>query len=121
MSIVLLSVASFAVAALVYRQFRKNHYRPQPVSQGTIAENPQQLAAVQRLSTKVPFGKYKNRPVSEMLQDTNYCDWLRDNEDPERRKQYQSFFTIFDSLSAQLFDQNSRLTSSGDTRLGSTI
>jgi hypothetical protein len=26
----------------------------------------------------VPFGKYKGQPVDLMLQDTNYCDWLKD-------------------------------------------
>ena len=127
MSIILLSVASLAAVALVYRQFRKHHFGTQPIqfpqstvtgaSQWPSSQQAEQLAAMQRLSTKVPFGKYKNRPISEMLQDTNYCDWLRDNEDPNRRKQYQSFFKVFDTLSVQLFDENSHVAASADTRL----
>lgn len=47
------------------------------------------------MKNKLPFGKYKNKPVEILKLDKNYVKWLR--KQPELRERYTELYSVIDT------------------------
>ena len=62
----------------------------QPIIEQPIAEQP-----ILNINTIVEIGKYKGQPLSNLLIDKNYCNWIEDVKEPSGKlKEIQNYLKI---------------------------
>ena len=73
-----------------------NTEEPEPPSYETVVSVPP-VFRINPITTIVKIGKFKGKPLSDLLKDVNYCDWIKSVEEPSGKlKEIQEYL-----LSAQ--------------------